>query len=430
MNSSNSPKETVPEAHLSPLYTSQSADSSVNQLLKPLPLYTIEDAQPVVNHPLKQPPQHPDERGSCSRKRRTGIISDGESVCNKKLCLENALCRCLPMDTSNNNQINSTVVASTSANAPLAQLENMVVGIHSKPSSSETVDQSDSSRRNSNSSSSNMICCAHQEHVISGMRFASGSSSSSSSDLSDSHDSDSDMEIIEAQSNNQSTVESVGGEALSDGQMFVRWHNRHVAKAIVDNAINKTIEEMGLGPSPPPGMETHQRRVEDQGVSEAIRQWGLRRQSPYYASHLSPIINRLTEVSENLFSRALYRPVVSSDIPSQELTASALSTTTTSDDLDSVPSSSSTRLIASGFESSQHDTTSDSLFGLSHSNNPTISASAVSVEQTSCRSSSPCDSVIDEADSVNRDEILEQAMTAALSQSGLSYVYEQQTQHL
>ena len=85
-----------------------------------------------------------------------------------------------------------------------------------------------------------------------------------------------------------------------------RWQCQHVAKAIVDNAINKTLEEMGLSPNPDSGQYQRQRtRIEDAGVSHAIRQRGLQRYPPDRIQRLNPIISRLTQVSENLFSQNL-----------------------------------------------------------------------------------------------------------------------------
>ena len=86
-----------------------------------------------------------------------------------------------------------------------------------------------------------------------------------------------------------------------------RWRCQHIAKSMVDNAINKTLEESGLSPNPQPiPADASQQNVETEGVSHAIRMVGLRpRYSPSSMQRLHPIINRLTQVSENIFAANL-----------------------------------------------------------------------------------------------------------------------------
>ncbi|XP_046357237.1 uncharacterized protein LOC124135753 isoform X1 [Haliotis rufescens] len=84
------------------------------------------------------------------------------------------------------------------------------------------------------------------------------------------------------------------------------WQDQHTAKAIVDNAINRTIEEMVIAPDPP---NIHVRRAdfENEGVLLAIRDQGLsvRNQQPIQNLHdrLEPVINQLTQASELVFAR-------------------------------------------------------------------------------------------------------------------------------
>ncbi|XP_067666338.1 uncharacterized protein [Haliotis asinina] len=84
------------------------------------------------------------------------------------------------------------------------------------------------------------------------------------------------------------------------------WQDQHTAKAIVDNAINRTIEEMVIAPDPP---NVHLRRAdfENEGVLLAIRDQGLsvRNQQPIQTLHdrLEPVINQLTQASELVFAR-------------------------------------------------------------------------------------------------------------------------------
>lgn len=57
---------------------------------------------------------------------------------------------------------------------------------------------------------------------------------------------------------------------------LARWQNQHAAKAIVDNAINKTLEEMGVSPEEDlDEFAADKYYVEDEGISEAIRRQGL-----------------------------------------------------------------------------------------------------------------------------------------------------------
>uniref|UniRef100_T1IMA9 Uncharacterized protein n=1 Tax=Strigamia maritima TaxID=126957 RepID=T1IMA9_STRMM len=63
-----------------------------------------------------------------------------------------------------------------------------------------------------------------------------------------------------------------------------KWQTKQVAKAIIDNAINKVLEDLGVIPLPDDAFDFHlvdsdidARNIEDKGVSEAIRQQGLHR---------------------------------------------------------------------------------------------------------------------------------------------------------
>ncbi|KAK2164869.1 hypothetical protein LSH36_58g19056 [Paralvinella palmiformis] len=97
-------------------------------------------------------------------------------------------------------------------------------------------------------------------------------------------------------------------EALTQLTHTERWQCQHVAKAIVDNAINKTLEEMGLAPGSNGAVYREQRsRIEDAGVSQAILSRGLRRYSPssYCMHRLNPLIDRLTNMSEDMLSERL-----------------------------------------------------------------------------------------------------------------------------
>ncbi len=89
-----------------------------------------------------------------------------------------------------------------------------------------------------------------------------------------------------------------------------RWQCQHVAKAIVDNAINGTLEDMGLSPAqrnPDNGAADFIRQyshVETAGVSQVIEAQGLRNPPlQFRTQRLDSIITRLTGASENLFTQ-------------------------------------------------------------------------------------------------------------------------------
>ena len=83
-----------------------------------------------------------------------------------------------------------------------------------------------------------------------------------------------------------------------------RWQNQHIAKSIVDNAINKTLEEMGVSPEP---QQFVSNLIESQGISEAIKLQGLIPQAQ--CSHMGPV-NVLSDLahSSNYFLPLSDRP--------------------------------------------------------------------------------------------------------------------------
>ncbi|KAK3610235.1 hypothetical protein CHS0354_022288 [Potamilus streckersoni] len=101
------------------------------------------------------------------------------------------------------------------------------------------------------------------------------------------------------------------------------WQNQLTAKAIVDNAINKTLEEMELSPDKEANMLAAEMiAVEDQGISAAIRSRGLvtarsMDQSPFS----SEIWSHIPEFSETVltYNRLLSRSQNFSDNMQQRL---------------------------------------------------------------------------------------------------------------
>ena len=72
-----------------------------------------------------------------------------------------------------------------------------------------------------------------------------------------------------------------------------RWQNQHIAKSIVDNAINKTLEEMGVSPEP---QQFVSNLIENHGISEAIRLQGLIPQTQ--CNHMGPV-NVLSDLAHS-----------------------------------------------------------------------------------------------------------------------------------
>ncbi|ELT98238.1 hypothetical protein CAPTEDRAFT_200634 [Capitella teleta] len=102
---------------------------------------------------------------------------------------------------------------------------------------------------------------------------------------------------------NQLPVEATPATNVRRLSYIERWQCQHVAKATVDNAINQTLEEMALSPNAADNSRYQEQRsrIENEGVSQAILLQGLQRQRPPLRQW-SPIIARLTQISEMIFS--------------------------------------------------------------------------------------------------------------------------------
>ncbi|ESP05482.1 hypothetical protein LOTGIDRAFT_228053 [Lottia gigantea] len=89
-----------------------------------------------------------------------------------------------------------------------------------------------------------------------------------------------------------------------------RWQSQQKAKAIVDNAINMTLEEMGLTPDLDHNLPILDRlHVEDESISEAIRRRGLFPQEnedqDALQGTITPLLHQLTQVSDRVFADRL-----------------------------------------------------------------------------------------------------------------------------
>ncbi|KAJ8304525.1 hypothetical protein KUTeg_018108 [Tegillarca granosa] len=99
---------------------------------------------------------------------------------------------------------------------------------------------------------------------------SSSSSGQRSEDIFNSSDSEAEEEGLLFSSPQRCT------NSLDFDLHLARWQNQHAAKAIVDNAINKTLEEMGVSPEEDlDEFAADKNFVEDEGISEAIRRQGL-----------------------------------------------------------------------------------------------------------------------------------------------------------
>ncbi|XP_033750328.1 uncharacterized protein LOC117334680 [Pecten maximus] len=98
--------------------------------------------------------------------------------------------------------------------------------------------------------------------------------------------------------------------------------NSHIAKAVVDNAINKTLEDMGVSPDTnTDNFVTGKCNVEDAGISQAIQSQGLipqhqalrsrdiiSQQQAVCNARLAPILSHVTHLSDMVFSERHFQP--------------------------------------------------------------------------------------------------------------------------
>lgn len=77
-----------------------------------------------------------------------------------------------------------------------------------------------------------------------------------------------------------------------------RWQSKHIAKSIVDNAINMTLEEMGVSPETEADVFKREKtEIETFGISHAIQSQGLSTQlpNPLVTSSSSTVISSMAE---------------------------------------------------------------------------------------------------------------------------------------
>lgn len=89
-------------------------------------------------------------------------------------------------------------------------------------------------------------------------------------------------------------------QRIRASQIDTYWKKEQLAKSIVDNAINKTLEELGICPNSENNAVSQQQRLESQSLSAAISSCGLQNRLHYRSHNLAPIIAHLTRVSESI----------------------------------------------------------------------------------------------------------------------------------
>ena len=102
-------------------------------------------------------------------------------------------------------------------------------------------------------------------------------------------------------SENSASSSSEEGGSLDE---LIYYQNQHIAKAIVDNAINSTLEDLGL--SPACNMTQRQEQVEEEGVALVICQQGLQRPPssvlPSTSARLSCIADLDNQFTDKIFN--------------------------------------------------------------------------------------------------------------------------------
>ena len=221
---------------------------------------------------------------------------------------------------------------------------------------------------------------------------------------------------------------SASSNSPDEPTFLSRWQSQHTAKAIVDNAINKTLEEMGLTPDVSTSA-WNRLFLEDEGISEAIRFRGLwLRESGLQSPRIHPLISQITGASEQVFERTLdnaaaqlFRPVTRESVvmnlsPTQSYShvmdsdPSLISQTGQLDPVHTEPSESNIEeLDLMGSQDVREHTAS---------NSDSPSGSEDHVEDICA------DSPSDEAASAAAD-VLQFALNAAITSKGLSIRYDQ-----
>ncbi|OWF35259.1 uncharacterized protein LOC110443144 [Mizuhopecten yessoensis] len=122
--------------------------------------------------------------------------------------------------------------------------------------------------------------------------------------------------------NPRSSTTSTNSNELQFDSFLAKRQNSHIAKAVVDNAINKTLEDMGVSPDNNNDSFVNGKcNVEDAGISQAIQSRGLIPQhqtldsqdiiSQHQAvcgARLAPILSHVTHLSDMVFSQGHFQP--------------------------------------------------------------------------------------------------------------------------
>ena len=208
-----------------------------------------------------------------------------------------------------------------------------------------------------------------------------------------------------------------------------QWQNQQVAKSIVDNAINKTLEYLGFSPtsmdqSSSNTLASQCRSVENQAVSAVIQQQGLLseasdtdhtpQQQRALLPRLHPIINRITHYSESIFAQNMDAPMT--HLGNQGRTPIIVEETVSVSDEESLTLPDRVSVLC---RNSSHFSSTDSAEGSTCTEN-----SSSSVSENSPTALATCDinlpTTFDSFATPSAKDILDQAVTVAISHRGLS----------
>ncbi len=120
---------------------------------------------------------------------------------------------------------------------------------------------------------------------------------------------------------NSENVRRTSVNQVSQRAVFDKWQKKHIAKAVVDNALNTTLSELGLVPEGN-NLPSQSRQVESTGVLAAIQSKGLRGQSRLTTDiiqRLAPSVDQFSDTSERFaFGDTFSRVTQSASIASSE----------------------------------------------------------------------------------------------------------------
>lgn len=218
-----------------------------------------------------------------------------------------------------------------------------------------------------------------------------------------------------------------------------QYQNAHIAKSIVDNAINKTLEEMGLSPNATGNQArdhytSQQQRIEDVGVAQVIRERGLQgdnagtyersfptlHQPPVTlssAQRLNPLVSRLTQVTENIFVQNIQHGLrFSARINLGDVTAPPAVIHNDTENISTIPNS---QVDATMVEDSTQEIDGADLVQCNISNMKPITDHESAEEVENLKVDTDIEQI--EKECLSANYILDRAINAAVSEKGLHF---------